>query len=373
MRILYWTGLFWPYIGGVQVHAASFLPALQQRGYELTVITSHGSLDLPDRAEYHGIPVCRFPFFSALATGNVDQVMDTLCGVAEVKRTFKPDIVHINFSEPSIFFHLQTIRVHPVPWLFALRQSLPNLAGRETDTLLGRALRSADWITSISETGLADLRRLVPEIAPRASVIYLGLEPPALLPEPLPVGAPRLLCLGRLVVDKGFDLALTAFASLAGRFPQARLVIAGDGPARSALEQQAADLGISEVVRFTGWVMPEKVPSLINEATLVIIPSRWSEEGLPGVAIQAAQMARPIVAAQVGALSEAVVYQRTGLLVEREDSQALAEAIAYLLDHPGIAAEMGQAARRRAHEVFGFQRHVDAYDALYRRLAESDL
>jgi glycosyltransferase involved in cell wall biosynthesis len=56
------------------------------------------------------------------------------------------------------------------------------------------------------------------------------------------------------------------------------------------------------------------------------------------------------------------------LIVERENSDALAGAIAYLLDHPDIAVKMGQVARKRAQATFGWERHVDAFDALYQRL-----
>jgi glycogen(starch) synthase len=370
MRVLYWAGLFWPEIGGVQTLAISFLPAMQQRGYQFMVVASHGALDLPDRAEYEGVPVYRFPFYSALAGGDPDQVVDTLHRVAEVKRAFRPDLVHLIFSEPSVFFHLHTMRAYPAAWLFSLLQGLPPVLTGQKDTLLGRALLSADWVTSVSEEGLAKLRRMAPEIAGRSSVIYSALKPPDLVPRPLPVEAPCAMCLGRVVDDKGFDLALAAFASLADRFPRARLVIVGDGPARPALEQQATELGLGERVRFTGWVAPEQIPTLLNEATVVVIPSR-AEEGLPVVAIEAYQMGRPAVGARVSGMSEAVVHGQTGLLVDREDSQGLAEAIAYLFGHPQRAVEMGQAARRRADQVFGFQRHLDAYEALYQKLAAS--
>src|SRR5687768_3253934 len=98
MRVLYWTQLFWPYIGGVEVLASRFLPAMQARGYEFTVVTSHGSLDLPDEAEYKGIPIYRFPFHSALHGGNVDRLMTAIQGVAKLKRAFQPNLIHTNLS-----------------------------------------------------------------------------------------------------------------------------------------------------------------------------------------------------------------------------------------------------------------------------------
>jgi glycogen(starch) synthase len=79
-------------------------------------------------------------------------------------------------------------------------------------------------------------------------------------------------------------------------------------------------------------------------------------------------MARPIVATRVGGLPEVVVHGETGLLVESENSDALAEAILFLLNHPDTARKLGGAARDRAQIVFNWERHVDAYDALYQKL-----
>src|SRR5206468_1041812 len=109
-------------------------------------------------------------------------------------------------------------------------------------------------------------------------------------------------CLGRLIPAKGFDLAITAFSLLVERFPNARLVIAGDGPARSTLEAQVASLKIRNTVEFTGWIAPDQVPDLINTATMVLMPSR--REGLPLVGIEAALMRRPLIATRVGGLPE---------------------------------------------------------------------
>jgi len=281
MRILHWTELYWPSLGGVQVLSRNWLPALQRRGHEFAVVTSQGHRDLPDRAEYNGTPIYRFPFLKALAAKDVTWLSDLLQQVAVVKRAFKPDVIHVDFSDPSVFFHLRSSRAYPAPWVLAIHQGLSGLPSGDRDTLIGQALRSADWTTACSEAGLADARRLVPEITPCSSVVYAGLRLPDLTPEPLPVDPVRLLCLGRVVADKGFDLALSAFAALSARYPQARLVIAGDGPARPELEQQAVDLGVADVVEFTGWVVPESVPQLMNEASVVIIPSRWVQEGLP--------------------------------------------------------------------------------------------
>jgi glycogen(starch) synthase len=135
---------------------------------------------------------------------------------------------------------------------------------------------------------------------------------------------------------------------------------------REPLARQAAEAGIGGAVDFMGWVAPDRVPELLNSVTVVVMPSR--RDGMPLVAIQAAQMARPIVASRTGGLAEVIVDEQTGLLVAPEDPEGLASALSALLARPELATRMGQAARARAREIFGLERHLDAYDTLYRRI-----
>ena len=79
-------------------------------------------------------------------------------------------------------------------------------------------------------------------------------------------------------------------------------------------------------------------------------------------------MARPVVATRVGGLPEIVIEQETGLLVDPDNCQALAQAIEFLLAQPKVATEFGRAARIRVRSLFNFERYVDAYDAVYRKL-----
>lgn len=368
MRVLVWQELFWPYVGGVEVLATKLLLTLKRRGYEIIVVTRQDSPDLSREADYQGIPVYRYPFWTVLTSGKLGEVIELRSQVAKLKRAFAPDLVHINSFGPSVLLHHDTANAHGAPLLITLHTTHQriNAGSLGRDGLFGRTLRTANWVTCVSNAVLAHWRQLVPEISPYSSVVYTGLVAPALSPEPLPTDPPRLLCLGRLVPEKGFDLALKAFASTVDRFPSARLVIAGDGPARPLLEKQATELGLMHSVEFVGWAPPEKVPALINTATVVIMPSHY--EGLGSVALEAALMARPVVAARVGGLPEIVLHQKTGLLVDDADHEALAEAILFLLNHPRTAAAFGDAARRRVQEVFSFDRYVDAYDALYKKL-----
>lgn len=366
MKILYWTPLFWPEIGGIEVQAMKTLPLLRDLGHDLMVVTSHGNSKQPDKIYHEGIPVHRFHFWSALANHDLGRLHTIQQEVTSLKKMFKPDVIHINFSGYTAYVQLTTGHECPAPVVIRLASSLAECRAGP-DTVLGRLLRTADWVAAVSEATLADARHVLADISACSSVIHTGLEPPRIAPSPLPFKKPRIVCLGRLAHEKGFDLVITACASLIRRYPHVSLTIAGDGPERVRLEQQVSDLGLNNVVEFAGKIHTHQVPELFNMATVVVVPSRFRDP-LPLVTLEAAQMARPIVASRVGGIPESVLHQKTGLLVEKEDASALTDAVALLLDHPEKARQMGQAARKRALEVFAFERYVDAYDTLYRKV-----
>jgi len=368
MRILFWSDSFWPYIGGAEVVAANLIPALRQLGHELIVVTSHGDMNLRDQERHKGVSVHRFPFREALAQGNADRIAEVRQQLADLKQSFGPDLVHMNSIGPGVPFHLSTAKAYPTPFLLTLGRLLaPDAVGE--DTLHGRALRSADWIACCSEAVLARLRRVLPDVIERTSVVHWGLGPPPMVPLPLSTEPPKLLCLGPLIGEKGFDLALSALSRVLQRYPNARMVIAGDGPARGRLEEQASSLGLAGAVEFLGWVAPYDVPALVNTATMVLVPSR-REEPFSVSALEAARMARPVVAAHLGALPEIVAHNRTGLIFPKENVNALAEAIMSLLTQPATAAAMGETAKQRARRDFSVPRCADAYDRLYNEVVK---
>jgi glycogen synthase len=355
MRVLFWVNGFLPDIGGVQRLAADLLPALEQRGYRHVVVTNQRDDEDAAVTHYGEIPVHRISLRDVWT--NLDRLARVRRQVAAIKRSFAPDLVHIYALSHGTLFHHLTTHIHSAPVLVSLHGKL---------VLAERTLKDATWVVACSRWLLQTSRQLVPEILSRSSVIYNGREEPPFEPRPWSANPPRLLCLGRLVAEKGFDVALTAFARIHDRFPTARLIIAGDGAEKENLRRQIDELNLTRWVELTGWVPPDETYRLVDSASLVIVPSR--REGFSLVALEAASMARPVVATSVGGLPEVVVDKKTGLLVQTDDSGALAEAIVFLLDHSETAIQMGEAGRRRVNRKFRWDRYVDAYDALYRKL-----
>ena len=365
MRILFWSGNFWPMIGGAEVLAMRLILALQTRGHEVVVLTSQRPANSPRNENYQGITIFRFPFRESI--GNVHRLTELRQEVVKLKQKFAPDLIHINDVHKDHFFHLLTAEAYPVPSLVTLHLELPDQVARR-DSWLRQLLAKCDWVNCVSQTILSQTRRAVPEIRSRSSVVFNGLEDTSMLDEALPMNPPRILCLGRLQKRKGFDVALSAFARIAHRYPQMRLTIAGDGPERLTLERQADELGLKHAVDFLGWVIPAEVRSVINASTVVVMPSK--NEGFPLVALEAALMARPVVGSRIGGLSEVVIHQRTGILVDPEDCVGMADAISFLIQHPDKAAQLGQTARQQAQNEFSWRRCVDGYDMLYQSLCK---
>jgi glycosyltransferase involved in cell wall biosynthesis len=156
-------------------------------------------------------------------------------------------------------------------------------------------------------------------------------------PAALPGAPPRLLAMGRLHRNKGFDVAIRALALL----PGAHLSIAGEGPERAALAALAREAGVAERVAFLGW--RGDVGALLAAADVFVCSSR--HEPLGNVVLEAWSAARPVVAAAAEGPRELIADGETGLLVPPDAPEALAAAIGALLADPGRAARLAAAGR----------------------------
>ncbi|MCK8782987.1 glycosyltransferase [Roseomonas sp. NAR14] len=168
---------------------------------------------------------------------------------------------------------------------------------------------------------------------------FAGCAPAAL---PAPPGMTRLLALGRLHRNKGFDVLLRALALL----PGLHLSLAGEGPERGALTALAASLGVADRVAFLGW--REDTGALLAGCDLFVCPSR--HEPLGNVVLEAWSAGRPVVAAASQGPTELIEPGVTGRLAAVDDPAALAAALAAVAGDPAAARAMaaaGQAVYRR--------------------------
>jgi glycosyltransferase involved in cell wall biosynthesis len=201
--------------------------------------------------------------------------------------------------------------------------------------------------------------------AERTFTLHNGVDTDFFSPAPEPPDPGLILHVGRLVEKKGTRLLLHALRPV----PKGQLVIIGDGPERRSLEALAHRLGIADRVRFLGRQPPLVVRDWMRRSWLLAVPSvvarDGDSEGLPTVICEAAATGLPVVASIHSGIPEAVVADKTGMLVLEGDVDGLAKAIAALLGNARLRARMAPAARRLAEERFCRRRQIDRLEAHY--------
>lgn len=364
MRILMWTAFLRSTYGGLETFLHLLVPRLAALGHEIVIADEEFESDVAEEEHEFGVRIVRLPR-PDVGAGTLEALGEGIRRVERLLAEFDPDLVHICKAVPSLFYLLRGGARRPPPMLFNLHGAhVAPLA--DPQTLGGRMVRSADWIVACSKATLEHLIDLAPEIRPRSSVVYNGVPPPPGPIKPPPAHPPRLVCLGRLHSEKGFDVALVAAELLARHWPDLELVVAGEGPARPELEALARRGSLSDRVSFPGWVAPDDVHAMLAGAAVVPVPS--IHEGFGLVALEAALAARPVVASRVEGIPEVVLDGETGLLVPPGDPEALAEAIGGLLEDPERGAALGARARELAIERFGIERCVEGYIDVYERI-----
>lgn len=174
-----------------------------------------------------------------------------------------------------------------------------------------------------------------------------------------------LAFVGRLEFYKGIDTLLAALASLASAGRPVRAVIAGDGPQRPAVEEFIDRSPGGEHVRMLGMV--SDVPAVLSAADIYAMPSLW--EGWPLALGEAMSASLPAIGTNVPGIRDLIVPGQTGLLIERQDADALAGAIGRLVADASLRVRLGEAGRRRIVDQFTIEQTIAAHERLYDEVA----
>lgn len=176
-------------------------------------------------------------------------------------------------------------------------------------------------------------------------------------PRALPAQRPTILTVSRIADSyKGHDVLLRALALVRERVPEVHWVVVGDGPLRADLQDRARTLGLDAAASFLGAVPDAERDEWLRRCDVFAMPSRLPDDGRAGegfgiVYLEAAAYGKPVLAGNVGGATDAVLADRTGLLVDPADPAAVAGALTRLLLDRDLAARLGAAGAERAREL----------------------
>ena len=241
---------------------------------------------------------------------------------------------------------------------------------------VGEAVEAIDQVVTVSAaiaeaaSGLGRPRRpirVIPNGAD-AAVFFPRDAASARLRLGLPMDEPIISFVGKLVPRKGVDTLIEAMGLLAERAaPTPFLALAGIGDMRAGLESRAAELGIADRVHFRGKIAHDEVAWWMAAGDVFVLPSL--SEGLPTVVCEAMACGRPVVATAVDGTPEIVRDGETGFLVPPRDAPRLADALARVLDDPGLAAAMRERALELSAESYTWDANASAYADIYEELS----
>jgi glycosyltransferase involved in cell wall biosynthesis len=304
------------------------------------------------------------------------------------------DIVHM-FTFPQF---ARVIRAYNPDAKIVLHMEDHSLTQRD-QALLDRHLKGIDLILGCSDYVTAGIRKRFPELADRCRTVFNGVDLEAFGKTEAGGGRAsgsgrRLLYVGRISPEKGLHVLLEAFEVVAPHYADAELTIVGPEAVapkefvdpfgsdpkfddmRSFYSRRGGYLAhlkrsrsakSADRVKFVGKDPYKRIRERYQQADVFVVPSLWHEPfGMPAIEAMAAGVA--LIATRGGAFTEIVDHESTGLLVERGDAAALANAIIRLLSDDGLRAVMGAAGRDRARELFSWDRIVGQLLGLYEEL-----
>ena len=367
MKILLLNSEFPPIGGGAGNASANISRHLVDLGHQVIVFTSRYA-HLPAHEGWHGVQIQRIPSLRRHQdrSGLLEQVSYILVGclkVGRLIRDFQPDVVLAFFGIPSGAIAWWVKVKYRIPYMISLRGGdVPGFRPYDFalyHRLVGPFLRVI-WKNAASlvanSRGLRDLS-LKFEPHARIDLIPNGVDLEEYSVMDRKWMPPRLLTVGRLVYQKGFDLAARALSDL--KDLEWKWIIAGDGSFRQELNSLCLDLGISDRVIFAGWQSRSQLKELYRDANLFVFPSR--HEGMPNAVLEAMGSGLPVVASRIAGNEELVVHGETGLLVPGESIAELTSALSLLILDDESRRKMGTAGHARVQAGYSWKSVASEY------------
>jgi len=286
------------------------------------------------------------------------------------------DIVHVHGARAALWGRLAAVQKNRPRIIFSVHGlSIVHFTGlkRAGLILLERVLQTVtDATLCVSSAEQAEMRQRKLGAAGKTHLVWNGIDLERLsgshdrlaIRAELGVAAraPTLITVCRLDKPRDFETLTRGMAQIIRVYPDAQLLIVGDGPMRDQIESRIAQLQINHAVKLLG--MRRDVARMFAAADVaVLITQGW--EGLPLSILEALAMRLPVIVSDVGGNRDAVVDGESGLVIPPRDVESFVNAALKLLSHPTLAQQMGEAGAARVRQCFALQTMIDQVSAIY--------
>ena len=364
---------------GVRTHLLQLARGLHGRGFAITLIASAGRGDRfrddAARLKAQGIRVIELPMKRRIAPLADLAAFLRLRGIM---KELRPDVVHTHASKAGALGRpaawscgVKAIIHTPHTFYFEGCKGISRWLFRAFERLL---LRFPSRLVVLNEGQQALAENELGADEDRLARAWNGVDTEQFAPRRrrvaarralgLPADAPIVGTITRFRRQKGCELFLRAAARVAAELPQTRFVIVGHGPLEDALRRLAGRLALSERIIWRKSVADPR--DIYDVLDLFALSSRY--EGMPYTLIEAMAMGLTVVAPRIPGCEE-VLTEATGVLVPKENAEALADALIAFLKDPARARAAGQAARTRVIDRFNLRAALEQAAELYREAA----
>jgi glycosyltransferase involved in cell wall biosynthesis len=376
MKVLFINSEYPPVGAGAGNASANLSRHLVGMGHEVVVVTA-ALAGLANEERVDGVRILRGPAVRrridrSSALEQVIFIFGAAYRCLVLMRQFRPDVVLAFFGLPSGAVAWMLKDTFGIPYVVSLRGGdVPGfrpydfwLYHRIAVPLLRVIWREASAVVANSN-GLRDLARAFFS-GVDIIVVPNGVEADGFPPEDRSWSPARILSVGRIVHQKGLDLALAALGELKDIEWDWRL--AGDGPQLQVLRQAVEDAKLRDRAHFLGWLTADELRREYMNANLFLFPSR--HEGMPNAVLEAMASGLPVIATRIAGNEDLVVDGETGLLVPVEDVGALRYALQQLLADGERRERMGDAGRLRVARAFGWRSAARQYDLILKEASK---
>lgn len=322
--VLVVTPRYLPLLGGMERECALLADEFEQMGYEVLVLTEQLGMDLPEREVKGAVEVIRIP--SSTNRGILTQlgVAARLARVMLARRSSIAFCIVRTFTLPALLVGLlKKSRLVRFPTLVTAEtggyeDDVVALHRRPFASISKALVTSNDYLNGLCRINLDHMREFgFPE--KKLTHIPNGIDVSSWDFTIPPERVSSFIFLGRIEREKGIYELLTAFARVREDHPGICMTIAGDGPARNAVAERIADLGLDDQVKMPGRVDHEQIDLLFEEHDCLVLPSY--SEGMPLSVLEAAARRRVLVLSDVGDIRE--MFGDRAFICEPEDPESL--------------------------------------------------